>query len=123
MDEITKQVTDLLQSYRHYHLRSMEMDDAERNESEKIAEIARDTFRAMFRGRLDNERFLTDEPEENVLRTLRSWTQDMMPSTIGGREVRRTLADCSTLLMWLTSEQNSAHEPAVWPYIQKIKFV
>ena len=123
MDEITEQITELLQSYRRYHLHRMDMDRDEKKDLEEKAQIAQDTFRAMFRGRLDNEQFLTDEPEDSVLGTLRSWTQDMGPSTIGEREVRSTLADCSALLMRLTSEQTSAQEPAVWPYIRKIKFV
>lgn len=122
MGEITEQITELLRSYRHYHLHRIE-DPDERKDLEEKAQIAQDTFQAMFRGRLDNGQFLTDEPERSVLRTLLSWAQDMGPSTIGGREVRFTLADCSALLMQLTSEQTSAQGPAVWPYVRKIKFV
>jgi hypothetical protein len=123
MNEITEQITELLKSYRHYHLHDEDMDHDEKKYFEERAKIAQDTFRAMFRGRLDSEQFLTAEPEDSVLGTLRSWTQDMGPSAIGGREVRFTLADCSALLMRLTSEQASAQDPAVWPYVRKIKFV
>jgi hypothetical protein len=123
MDKITEQITELLRSYRHYHLHHMDMDRDERKDFEEKAKLAQDTFRAMFRGRLDSEQFLIDEPEDSVLGTLRSWVQDLDLSAISGREVRLTLADCSTLLVRLTSEHISAREPAVWPYICKIKFV
>lgn len=123
IEEINKQITELLQSYRHYHVHRMDMEGDEERDCKKKAEIARDTFRAMFRGRLESLQFLTDEPEGTVLTILLSWAQDIAPSIISGREVRPLLADCSALLMQLTSEQNSVEEPAVWPYIRKIKFV
>ncbi|KAJ4328907.1 hypothetical protein N0V84_000695 [Fusarium piperis] len=52
MDELQEQLTGMLQSYRHYHLHSSEMEDAERRDNEESANLARDTFRAMFRGRV-----------------------------------------------------------------------
>jgi hypothetical protein len=66
-DEITEQMTTLLDSYRHYHLHQMDMDRDERQDFEKKANVARDTFRAMFRDRLDSEQFLIDEPQDVVL--------------------------------------------------------
>ncbi|KAL6357126.1 hypothetical protein LRP88_10744 [Fusarium phalaenopsidis] len=53
MEELRDQLTTMLQSYRHYHLHSDEMEDAERREMEDSANLARDTFRAMFRGLRD----------------------------------------------------------------------
>jgi hypothetical protein len=123
MDEVMQQITELLQSYRHYHFYGAGMDPDQEKDFEERAKIAQDTFRAMFRGRLDGEQFLIDQPEDSVLATLRSWTQDMGLSAIGGREVRSTLADCSALLMRFTLEQASSQEPAIWPYVRKIKFV
>ena len=101
----------------------MDMDPAERKDCEEKAKLAQDTFRAMFRGNMDNEQFLIEDPEDVVLEILRSWIQDADHSEIGRREVRLTLKDCSSFLMRLTSEQISAQEPAVWPYVRKIKFV
>lgn len=122
MDEITEQMTDLLQSYRHYHLHHMEIDGEETRDLKEKADIARDTFRAMFRGRLESEQFLSDEAEDSVLESLRSWALNLSP-VMSGREVRGTLTECSALLMRLTSEQNSLQEPAIWPYVRKIKSV
>jgi hypothetical protein len=90
---------------------------------EDKAKIAQDTFRAMFRGRIDSEQFLLGDSEDTVLETLRSWAESMGPSAISGREIRLTLEDCSALLMQLTSEQTSDRQPAVWPYVRKIKYV
>jgi hypothetical protein len=61
MDEIMEQITELLQSYRHYHLHLMDMDRDEKKDFEEKAERAQYTFRAMFRGRLDSEQFLTGQ--------------------------------------------------------------
>ena len=123
MEELTSQITELLRSYRHYHLHHIDMDSNEKKDFEERANLAQDTFRAMFRGRLDNDKFLIDEPEDSALGTLRSWLQATDHSSIGGREVRLTLSDCSAFLMRLTSEQTSARESAVWPYVRKVKFV
>ena len=119
-DELMEQVTDLLQSYRHYHHHVEDMQDEEKADFEKRAKVAEDTFRAMFRGRLENEEFLRNRPEASVLSTLQSWTHDMRPSHIEGRS-SNNLSDCSSLLMNLTSELNSSQEIAIWPYVRKIK--
>lgn len=122
IDEIAAQLTELLQSYRHYHLHSANMDREERKDFGDRANVARDTFRAMFKGRLEDEAFLTQWPEQTVLETLQSWAQQLGPSLTSRREVQDSLRDCSALLMRLTSEQNTAQEPAKWPYIRKITF-
>jgi hypothetical protein len=121
MDEIMGQLTELLQSYRCYYLNSMDMDQDDKKSLEERAKIARDTFQAMFRGRLESEQFLIDGQENSVLETLRSWVQEMRPSTMHGREVTFTPEDCSTILAQLTSEQCSDQQPAAWPYLRKIK--
>jgi hypothetical protein len=124
IDEITRQMTELLRSYRHYYLNCMDIEDSdEMKDFKEQAKIALDTFRAMFGGRIDNEKFLLDGSEDAVLETLRSWAQSMAPSAISEREIRPTLEDCSALLMQLSSEQISDRQPAVWPYVRKIKYV
>lgn len=129
LDEIMDRVAELLGSYRKYHsiLADIEcgekVDVEDRRVLEERATIAQDTFRAMFRGRLDSEQFLTSEPEDSVLVTLRSWAQTLLPSVLSGRVVRPTLAECSDLLIRLTSEQTSSQDPVVWPYVRKVKFV
>ena len=116
------QVANNLQSYRQYHLHGQDLAEGdEKEELKERADLAIDTFRAMFRGRLDSEQFLQTEREEVVLETLRSWAQDLRPSQIDGQQTRSTLTNCSDLLMQLTSDVKSSQERAAWPYIRKIK--
>ncbi|KAI0128678.1 hypothetical protein BJ170DRAFT_594512 [Xylariales sp. AK1849] len=95
--EISDQLNDLLQSYRHYHSHCDDMHLA------------------------DNSQFLIDDPEDAVLETLYCWTREMGLMDIETRQVATTLAECSTLLMTLTSEPVSAQDRVLWPYIRKIK--
>ncbi|RDW75398.1 hypothetical protein BP6252_06540 [Coleophoma cylindrospora] len=118
-DEIRDQLIELLQSYRHYHLHTETMDEEEKRAIEQKANMAQDTFRAMFRGQLDNEQFLTEMTNESALAILMSYAQEKPP--ISERESTSTLVECSELLMRLTSEQTSPQGPALWPYIRKIK--
>lgn len=124
MDEVEAQLTDLLQAYRHFHHHRDEMDRDERQDFQDRANVALDTFRAMFRSRLADEKFLVDWDEDSVMETLRSWAKVVATSSNAGRNlVASSLAECSALLMKLTSESASSKEPAMWPYIRKIRFV
>lgn len=124
MEEIDDQLTDFVWSYRYFHKFGESLEQDEKNDAEKSAELARDTFRAMFRGRMANESFLVDWKEEDVVETLVSWVNDAAPLTMSKRQVTSNLNDCSELLMRLTSEHKSVDddEPAVWPYIKKIRY-
>lgn len=127
MDEITQQITELLQSYRHYHYHKGEMTESEEKKNwEEGAKKALDTFKAMFQGRLDIEHLLVSESENSVLKTLLSLAEQIRTRVTNGREVTSSLEDCSALLMRLTSEHlesTSAEGPPDWPYISKIKSV
>lgn len=120
-DEIMSQITDLLQAYRHFHFHRDEMDRDEIKDFEHRANVALDTFQAMFRDRLGNSRILLDREGDFVLTTLQAWASELTPSSHRGRRVASSLAECSALLMKLTSEHDS-QEPAIWPYISKIRF-
>ncbi|RTE79247.1 hypothetical protein BHE90_006271 [Fusarium euwallaceae] len=121
MDELREQLTGMLQSYRHYHLHSDEMEDAERRDTEDSANLARDTFRAMFRGRLDDEAFLIDLPEQDVLETLFQWAARERPSILITKQSGLSQDACSKALMELASEPPSRNQPAQWPYIRSTK--
>lgn len=127
MDEITQQITELLQSYRHYHYHGEEMKESEEKKNwEEGAKKALDTFRAMFRGHLDIEHLLVTDSENSVLKTLLSLAEEIRTKVTNGKEVTFSLKDCSALLMRLTSEHyepTSAEAPPDWPYISKIKSV
>ena len=118
MDEIAAQLTELLQSYRRYHL-----DPEGSIDFKDQAGVAQYTFQEMFRGRFENELFLTQSSEETVMETLRLWARELVPSSTDRREVHTSLEDCGRRLQQLTSEQDSTQEPAKWPYISKVKLV
>jgi hypothetical protein len=121
--EIADQLTDLIQSYRHFHISGESLDQDEKEDFKERANVARDTFRAMFRGRLGDETFLVEWPEEDVIETLTSWVDGVAPLKMSRRQSTSNLNDCSELLMRLTSEDTSAKGPAVWPHIKKIRYV
>ena len=120
--ETEAQLAELLKAYRSYYLRGADIDERELSDLQDLAELARDTFQAMFRGRLGDEQFLIQWSESRVKRTFRSWVAeaDHSPS---GRQTFSSLEDCSAHLMPLTSEQNWTEEPSKWPYIRKVKYV
>ncbi|SPO03125.1 uncharacterized protein DNG_05807 [Cephalotrichum gorgonifer] len=121
MDEIMAQLTDLLQSYRHFHLHRNEMNEEEKQDFKKRADVALHTFQAMFRGRLGNERFLVRQEEDTVLDKLISWARELAPSSSSGRQVASSLSQCSTIIENVTTENSSSDGPAMWPYIRKIR--
>ncbi len=121
-DETEAQLTELLKAYRSYHLRGADVDEGELDDLEKLAQVAKDTFQAMFRGHLGDEEFLLQWSESRVMRTFRSWVAETDYSPIG-RQSFSSLEDCSAHLMPLTSEQNRTEEPSKWPYIRRVKYV
>ena len=82
------------------------------------ANLAIDTFRAMFRNRL-NEQELLELPEEMIIESFRSHVAEIDPENLGiCEEVPESLI--SKRLEELTSEQESSNFSA-WPYIRKIR--
>ncbi|KEF63679.1 uncharacterized protein A1O9_01657 [Exophiala aquamarina CBS 119918] len=131
LDQLRGQFTELLQSYRQYHLRSLHDDgmlEDERRDLEDKAKVAQDTFHAAFRNHLaQNEQFLLDNSEATVLQTMLTWARNSgLPLTESDsadlqREIFSDASSCSDRLTELTSEPNSLDEFSVWPFIQKIK--
>ena len=121
-DETEAQLKELLKAYRSYYLRGAGNNERELSNLQDLAEVARDTFQTMFRGRLGDEQFLLQWSESRVIRTFRSWVAEADYSPTG-RQTFSSLEDCSAHLMPLTSEQNRTEEPSKWPYIRKVKYV
>ncbi|KAK4442405.1 hypothetical protein QBC34DRAFT_313226 [Podospora aff. communis PSN243] len=117
--DLATQVTDMFDDYHHFFLRSSELDDDEKKHWKDRADLACDTFQAMFRGRFSISFLQNRHPREQTLATLLAWTRDMRPRGLDQPLVVRTLDECSKSLMSLTSEVDSAR-PAAWPYIRKI---
>ncbi len=108
-------------------LGNQDITDSERKVCEEKAKVAIDTFRSMFQDRLQDN-FLLQEAEDTVVTTFTGWAEEMIPaiSEVGEqgshRHVLDDIAKCSEELKRLTSDGGSG-EPALWPFIQKIKFV
>ncbi|KAF4998211.1 hypothetical protein FGRMN_3260 [Fusarium graminum] len=118
VEELRDQLAKLLQAYR------IELHEAEtpgeRQEMEDNAKVARDTFRAMFRGRL-NEAFLVQNSYDEVLSQLTQWASEAMPSPLNTRYIGLSPQACSDTLMGLSSEPASRESPAIWPYIRSLR--
>ncbi|KAF5714445.1 hypothetical protein FMUND_7407 [Fusarium mundagurra] len=122
MEELQDQLGRLLQVYRTFELHQDEITDAaERQDMEANAKVAKDTFQAMFRGRLTNEAFLIRESYDDVLDRLTSWAADARPSPSRTFHTGLSTQACSNTLMELSSEPASRDSPATWPYIRSIK--
>lgn len=128
-DELRSQLSDLLEDFRHFHLREDEIDADSYEDCKTRAELARDTFQAMFRGKLTGEAFLLEDGSESqaqILATLMSWADEAGSSNMQYQTQHQSQQACSDALMTLTSEvpsQTAAPTPATWPYIKKIKLV
>jgi len=132
LEELREQFSELLQSYRTHHLNESQNTNItadDRRDMHDKAKAAEDTFQAAFRDRLEqDERFLLDNPQENVLQTLLTWAAStglpVMEGTSMLPRVEFASADMfSDHLMELTSEPVRPSEPSKWPFIRKIRFV
>ena len=97
----------------------MEADEAaDKQALREKANLAIDTFRAMFRNRL-NEEELLELPVETVLEKFKSHVAEIVPESLGiCEEVPESLI--SKRLEELTSEQESSNISA-WLFIRKIR--
>ncbi|KAH7029847.1 uncharacterized protein B0I36DRAFT_326419 [Microdochium trichocladiopsis] len=125
--QIHDQLADLLKSYRHFHLNRRELHRTEVRDFEERATLAVDTFVAMFGSRLEQNGTSNFLPcllapsTREVLRTLKQWAHEAMPSQAQTRIVLSSIAQCSTRLAELTSDASGAQERLPWPFISKIK--
>ncbi|KAI0015649.1 hypothetical protein F4780DRAFT_62768 [Xylariomycetidae sp. FL0641] len=121
-DEITDQLTHLLRSYRHFHHhRDSILDQEERRDAEKRANIALGTFRALFPSPNVDERCLVDPEEHAVIQMLKIWVERSGLLSMNPAESRQTLEECATLLEELTSEPAQKRGSSAWPFIKKIQ--
>lgn len=113
-DELCEQLAELLASYRAFK-------SGVEPESKEKANIAIDTFKSMFRGKLQNEAWILNESEDIVLDRFKTWAKQARRLVSPSRQVVQTLEECSSLLVPLSSEPNNPLQSSVWPYIRKIK--
>ncbi|KAI3320818.1 hypothetical protein HD806DRAFT_505075 [Xylariaceae sp. AK1471] len=120
-DEVKPQLENLLRDYRHFHLNKDSFESHEVKDLEERANLARDTFQAMFGGLFVNQSTLLRDTESEALSTIQSWVRNFDPSVIPERRVDLSLKECSSILMRLTSEDESAEGATIWPWLKKIK--
>jgi hypothetical protein len=116
-EELEEKLSELLGSYRRYHLSQEEWESYEL----QACEVATDTFESMFRIQLrDGDDFLKSLDEQSALRRLMSWVDDFPHSTTL-RETLDNADSCSQRLTELTSDPSSVDQPAMWPFIRKVR--
>jgi hypothetical protein len=120
-EELHDQLQKLLRSYRHFHHTADEIDADDREDLKAQANLARDTFRAMFRGQMQDESMLLSGEEAKVLTTLCGWVKEAMQRHGPARYNNLITQECSDKLMELSSEPASKEQPANWPFIKNIK--
>lgn len=113
-DELYEQLDELLGSYRAFK-------SGVGGESKEKADIAMDTFKCMFRGKLQDEAWILNESEDVVSDQFKMWAKQTRRLGPPNRQTVQTLEECSSLLVPLSSEPNDPLQSSVWPYIRKIK--
>lgn len=114
INELYEQLGELLGSYRAFK-------SGVGGESKEKADIAIDTFKCMFRGKLQDEDWILNESEDVVLDQFRAWAEQGRRLGPPSSQVVQTLEECSSMLLPLSSEPNDPLQFSVWPYIRKIK--
>lgn len=113
-DELYEQLAELLRSYRAFKT-------VDEEETKDTAKLAMDTFRSMFRGKLQDDEWILKAPETVVLETFKIWAKEAMRLGPPVRRVAQTIEECSSLLLPLSSEPHDPKQFSLWPYIRKIK--
>jgi hypothetical protein len=123
-EELRQQLRDLVHSYRrnHFHAREMEFEN-ERRDWAKRAQLAEDTFRAMFTDRFTTALLRSAESDDNIVEAYLNWAMDSRHNyNVYRHTVTDSMEECSSLLMRLTSARGDAEGLGVWPYVKKIRF-
>jgi hypothetical protein len=123
-NELFDQVRSLVKAYRSFHHPDGDFEsEDQRQVAQNMAQVAADTFTAMFRGHLDDFDVLIGEPEPIVMSKLLSLIGECRPNNLERRRTLSTFDSCRNLLGRLTSESPTTEGPAAWPYIHKVRYV
>lgn len=130
LDEMRAQFTELLQSYRQYHLNRQEtpQDQQEEEARAERAQVAEETLKAAFQAQLQQDaQTLLTQTESVLIDKLVAWTagtvfaNEKSDSRAFHVETFALVEECSLRLMRLASNQISSNESALWPFIRKIR--
>ncbi|KXJ85353.1 hypothetical protein Micbo1qcDRAFT_128158, partial [Microdochium bolleyi] len=132
-DEVNRQISDLLKSYRHFFLRRHQLHHSEVKDFENRAAQAVDTFVAMFGRRIERPASgnrssnvgipsLLGSDSSRILKQLQEWARESIATGSGDtRVVLSTSGACSDELAKLTSEAPGRSSQLPWPFIRRIK--
>lgn len=120
-NELEEQLRQLLQSYRHFHMNHDMMDGTENADSEPKAQLALDTFHAMFGARGWDKNVLLDGTEEFAMEKLKQWADKERPSDASLEYSGLSLEDILNRLNDLLSKSGSGGQPSAWPFVKCVK--
>lgn len=131
--ELKKQFEELLRAFRDYQDLCTEArnehrggtDETDAGRLKRTADLARDTFKASFRPKLEQTpAVLNSMPFEQAVERMVQWASQLLPQG-EMQESFSTIETCSSRLRQLTSEMSdpTSHEipQTCWPFIQKLR--
>lgn len=121
-EELLSELNEMLQDYRQFKSSSGVLEASERKALEERAKRAEDTFKALFRGRLESLLFLSRESERTIMDKFRRWISELQPAQSDTRASELTPKECMEMLKRLSSESPDPKTPAFWPYLRKIRY-
>jgi hypothetical protein len=131
--ELKRQLEELLRAYRDFQLlpkAAKSTDEDEESESlgkalERKADLATQTFRAIFREKLEkNPNVLSSMAFDRAIGLMVDWTSQLLPRT-QGQQSFSTIEQCSSRLRELTSNADETSTNDIsqirWPFIRKLR--
>jgi len=120
-DELVQQFEELLQGYQEHGRVSQRTSAQDRQELERRARLAEDTFTAAF-GERDTQNLLLASEDAISNRMRRRISSGLQRFSTEGIQSFNRIEPCSERLGQLTSQNATGAQGAVWPYIRKIKW-
>ncbi|KAJ6789790.1 hypothetical protein PWT90_02340 [Aphanocladium album] len=123
-DELLQQQMQYLGFYREFYS-AEKLSAKDQEEMGKSAQLAEDTFKALFQSRLPSRHILLHEPTSDVERIFKNLIEELRPSEAETTMKGLTKQECGARLLELSptvaSTAAAATQAVAWPYIEKIK--
>ncbi|KAJ4353987.1 uncharacterized protein N0V89_005719 [Didymosphaeria variabile] len=131
MEELKKQYGEMLRTYQESKSPPEDLRGEELADLQRRAKIARDTFGASFRERLEQRPDLLALPINQAVQTMLQWASQLLPQHSAGQTTRvyetySDIANCSSRIRELTSEVQTLETqgPKIpWPFVRKLRYV
>jgi hypothetical protein len=119
--ELERQLSAHLESYRYYHLNRGELEKDVLDVCKQNAELAKDTFKAMFPLQFEKGLdLLLTMAEEDALVRLMAWV-DISPHSTSDQETFENAASCAKRLREITTNSKAVGQAQLWPFIHKVR--